>query len=250
MTEVNYNAISQVYDQVRTADRELLDNLITTAKLSEQSVILDIGCGTANYTSLIQKVTGAEIYGVDSSAGMIGKAKEKNDQICFKVNDVDCEKLSFEDSFFDLIYMTDVIHHLTNYQHFFYECKRVLKERGLLCIGTQSHRQIDKRYMTEFFPATAIVDKKRYPDLVELCSFVKKVGLQYHETVIVGEDQEVELGQQFKELIEKKGYSMLHLITDDDYQRGLELVTNHLQSGSISRKAAGGSLVWFRKSTY
>lgn len=248
MKKVDYNEISKIYDQVREADVELLRDLIEMGDLSEKSVILDIGCGTGNYANVLQRMTGARVFGVDASSGMAEKVHAKNDQIEVRIADINKESTPFSDEFFDLIYMTDVIHHLTDLNYMFTEIGRLLKKDGKVCIGTQSHRQIDLRYISEFFPATAVVDKERYPNIDQIVKVGSQHGLSHVESKIVCEGDQVELGANFLELIVKKGYSMLHLISENEYQVGYKrLKEEYEKQGVLQRKSAGGTLVWFSK---
>lgn len=248
MKKVNYNEISKVYDQVREADVELLRALIEMGDISEESVILDIGCGTGNYANLLQRMTGARVFGVDASTGMAEKVHEKNSEIEVRIADISQEPIPFSDEFFDLIYMTDVIHHITDLEHMFTEITRVLKKDGMVCIGTQSHRQIDLRYMSEFFPATAVVDKERYPDIDQIAEVGGAHGLSHVESMIICEGDEIELGANFLELITKKGYSMLHLISEEDYRNGFDRLKEEYEKQEVlKRKSAGGTLVWLGK---
>jgi hypothetical protein len=61
------------------------------------------------------------------------------------------------------------------------------------------------------------------------------------------EGDAVALDKDYLELVRKKGYSMLHLITEEEYQAGLSLLENTLQNGNIQASAAGETLVWFTK---
>ena len=57
----------------------------------------------------------------------------------------------------------------------------------------------------------------------------------------------MELDQEYLELVKKKGYSMLHLITEQEYRAGLEDLEKALQKGPIQARAAGETLIWFTK---
>ncbi len=48
------------------------------------------------------------------------------------------------------------------------------------------------------------------------------------------------------DIVYSKGYSMLRLIDDDEYKAGIKKLERQLENGSVSRKSAGGSLVWFK----
>jgi hypothetical protein len=64
---------------------------------------------------------------------------------------------------------------------------------------------------------------------------------------ILFEGEPVEIGAGFLELARKKGYSMLHLLTEQEYQTGLRKLEDALQNGPIQARAAGETLVWFTK---
>lgn len=245
MTRLNYDEISRIYDDVRSADVELLSLFLEEVNVQEDTKVLDVGCGTGNYTSLLQRVTNAQVYGVDASQGMIDKAREKSENVQYFVADV--LRLPFCSDFFAFIYMTDVIHHIPDIQIMFCELNRVLAPCGKLCIATQSHRQIDRRYVSEFFPATAKVDKRRYPAIKDIVQAGQAAGLSHVKSTVYAENKPVTLGSDFLELVEKKGYSMFHLISDEDYQKGCRSLKEALSGGSIVRHEAGGTLVWFVK---
>ncbi|MGF7059157.1 class I SAM-dependent methyltransferase [Brassicibacter mesophilus] len=242
--KVDYNEISKKYDDVRTADLKLINLFLDEVKISDGTRILDFGCGTGNYTDKLRRVTGAKIFGVEPSDGMRKKAKIKNPNInILKGNH---EKIPFENDFFDFIYMTDVIHHVPNIETMFNELKRILKINGKICIATQSHKQIEKRFYVKYFPATAKVDKERYPDIERIILAGQNEGLEYLKSVAYCDDKLVKVGQEFVELVEKKGYSMFHLIGDDEYIQGLQQLKNDVKNEMLELTTAGGTLVWFK----
>lgn len=245
MKKVNYNDISRIYDDVREEERAIVNSFLNEVEITDTTKILDVGCGTGNYTNILEKITNAKIYGIDASEGMLEKVKEKNKNIITKVGLA--TDIPFEDCAFNFVYMTDVIHHVTDINKMFLEFNRILVNGGKVCISTQSYRQIDLRYMSEFFPSTAAVDKTRYQDIEEIIKLARENGFRLIKNQIIDEGKEVELGSDYLELLEKRGYSMLHLITDEDYKDGLNRVKNEIKEGSIKRKSAGGTLVWLVK---
>jgi len=101
--------------------------------------------------------------------------------------------------------------------------------------------------MSEFFPGTAVVDKERYPSIFDILQSGEKAGLKYLKTDVIHEDLDVELDDAFLKLIVNKGYSMLHQISDEEYQKGLIDLKTCMELGTCIRKSAGGSLVWLEK---
>jgi hypothetical protein len=101
--------------------------------------------------------------------------------------------------------------------------------------------------MTEFFPSTAAADKQRYPDIDKIIHSGSKGRLNFYSQYTAGDGDEVKLGEEYIELLEKKGYSMLHLISEEEYRSGLNIVKAAMSGGNISRKSTGYTFVWFKK---
>ncbi len=241
---VNYDDISKVYDQVRRADADLIRRLLAEIETRPAACVLDIGCGTGNYADALQRLSTAHIVGVDPSAGMLAHARQKNAAVSFRQGDA--AHLPLDAAAVDLVYMTDVIHHVPDIDRLFGEIARVLKPGGKACIVTQSHAQIAARPIARFFPATIAADRARYPDIPAIIAAATGQGLAFLDAEIDGDDETV-LDHSFLELARAKGYSMLQLITDADYQAGLASLEAALQPGDLTVRRAGRTLVWFRK---
>ncbi len=243
--KVNYNKISKVYDDVREEEVQVIQTILSQVKLNQNSLILDIGCGTGNYTNIIQRLTCSKVYGLDQSEGMLEKAKEKNRWITYVL--ASAMDTPFDKEYFDLIYMTDVIHHISNLTQLFFELNRILKLNGKICILTQSHRQIELRPTTYYFPETCDVDKQRYPEIEKIITEANNNNLNFIKEDIIDDGIEMEINEHYLDLIEKKGYSMLHLISDKCYQNGLEKLKKDISKGLSKIKTAGNTLLWFKK---
>lgn len=103
--------------------------------LKKGTRVLDIGCGTGKFVFRLQKINdGLEIHGVDISKDMIGKAraKSKNDEIEFKVGDV--EELPYEKNYFDIITCSNSFHHYPSQKKAVSEMQRILKDEGKLMV--------------------------------------------------------------------------------------------------------------------
>lgn len=245
MQPVNYNEISSVYDDVREGDVTLIKRFLQGIQPIGAFSALDIGCGTGNYTDIFQKLTQANVYGIDPSEGMLSKARQKNERIVFQQGSA--EDIPFKDNFFDFVFMTDVIHHVGDISKMFAEIHRVLRSQGNVCIVTQSHKQIEARPIARYFPGTARVDKIRYPDIDEIITAAQDSGLRCVKQEILFENNEIELGPDYLALVRKKGYSMLHLISEHQYRVGLKALESALKKGPVKARMAGETMVWFAK---
>jgi methionine biosynthesis protein MetW len=111
----------------------LILNLITNKFASgRKNRILDIGCGDGSFIIKFEKH--CETFGVDISQNAVKMAREARIN-AYEV-DVSSQRLPFKDEYFDMIYMGDVIEHLTNPDHAIKEATRVLKRHGFLVLST------------------------------------------------------------------------------------------------------------------
>ena len=104
--------------------------------LGESSTVLDVGCGPGNITAdLAARVAHGTVTGIDRSADVVARAAhdypvDQHRNLHFRVADVTA--LPFEDGHFDVVYVHQVLQHLSNPVGALREMRRVLKVGGLL----------------------------------------------------------------------------------------------------------------------
>ncbi|MFW9887933.1 MAG: class I SAM-dependent methyltransferase [Candidatus Thorarchaeota archaeon] len=239
----DYDSVSKVYDQVRMGNPEMIFHLLEEFSPLPESLVLDVGCGTANNTLLFQKSTGARMVGLDLSRGMLAEAQSKADVI--SLVHAPANKMPFPSNTFDMIVMTEVLHHLPDAASAIHEMGRILGS-GLMCIVTQSHQQIEDRMTSRFFPATVDIDKARYPNIPEIEYHMDSAGLERVWSKRY-KFNPVMLGEEYLDTVSRKGYSMLHKISENDYQEGLKALQQALAEEENLDYAAGYTYVWARR---
>ncbi|MHA1769427.1 MAG: class I SAM-dependent methyltransferase [Candidatus Thorarchaeota archaeon] len=241
---IDYDEVSLSYDEVRGADSQMVRILLDEAILDRNSIVIDIGCGTANNTLILQALISPRVVGIDLSLGMLRQAHGKSDSIqC-----VHCpaEVLPFGKSVFDLAFMTEVIHHLTDYALTLSEAHRVLRSNGRMCIVTQSHRQIEERMTSRFFPSTIAIDQARYPSIRHIEETLRSTG--FSDVCSSGHMfAPVRLGQDFLETVSNRGYSMLRLIDQSEFDEGLARLRDAISAQEDLSYSAGYSFIWATK---
>lgn len=104
-----------------------IDMFIGAVDICQGKDILEIGCGTGNFTRELAK-TGARIVAVDLSEDLLSLAKKKVfANVEYKAEDA--ESLSFSESSFDGVVGNSVLHHC-NIKIVLKELKRVLRDDG------------------------------------------------------------------------------------------------------------------------
>jgi len=123
--------------------------------------VLDLGCGSGAFTTLLARVVGEQgkVYAVDIQPGMLRQlerklAKAENQDIRnIKIKQASAYELPFEDGVFDLVFMVAALQEISDRDRVLREVRRVLKPGGTLAV-------------TEFLPDT---DYPRQSITIKLC---------------------------------------------------------------------------------
>ncbi|MCA9986855.1 MAG: class I SAM-dependent methyltransferase [Anaerolineales bacterium] len=240
---IDYDKASQTYDNTRRGDQNLLDQFATRVALTEESRVLDFGCGTGNYLVQIRERFGCACYGVEPSAGMRAAAAEKDDSLILAEGDH--QNIPFESGSFDFIYMTDVIHHVPEMGQMFTELARVLAPNGQICVVTESHPQITARFYNRYFPSLVGVETGRYPAIASIIAAAATGGLHFQGRETIPQKERV-VDDTFITNVREKNYSMFRLLSDTEFSTGLAA----LEADADRRfppGAAGQTLVWLAR---
>ncbi|MCI8604535.1 MAG: class I SAM-dependent methyltransferase [Ruminiclostridium sp.] len=92
--------------------------------------ILDLGCGYGFYTDYFVSI-GANAVGIDGSEKMIEIARKQYPMSEFHHMNI-MKPLEFEEGSFDVVFSNQVLMDVENIDFVFSECKRVLKNKGIL----------------------------------------------------------------------------------------------------------------------
>src|SRR5258708_27096902 len=101
--------------------------------------VLEIGCNTGYGTKILSQIC-SEIVGVDLSVNALQVAAERYAGDNIEYLRIDGITLPFEDAAFDLVISFQVIEHISNYETYLSELKRVLKPDGLVIFTTPNAR--------------------------------------------------------------------------------------------------------------
>jgi len=216
----DYSRIADYYDMVRTNDRDYLRfwtaPLIDFGEITDESRVLDVGCGTGRFTITLEEMSGAEVYGLDASRDMLDKAMKKSSR--GKWVQGHAEDLPFENGFFDAVTITMAIHQFDNKKKAIAEANRVLRSGGHLLILTTSHGRIRNSYFS-LFPGIAEIDLKRFPSIPQIKRWMVEEGMEarYH---IVRRKREIPV-DELVERMKRRFISTLELMDDREFKRGL-----------------------------
>jgi len=170
------------YNYARCADTAILSRFIDLLQVNENDRYLEVGSGTGNYTIAMSE-KGYKITGVDPSLIMSGTAIENDKSKSIFWSKGYAENLPFHDGLFSGVFSIHTIHHFKNIYKAFSEIYRVL-DKGRFVIFTNSHEQIDKYWLKEYFPDALYKLKAITPDISLIKHHLKRIGFTNVETEI------------------------------------------------------------------
>lgn len=226
----DFNVFADEYARYRKIDPPVLEDLLLTGKVYEDSVVLEVGCGTGNYLTEIAARTHAACYGLDPAEKMLAQARVNP-----RTNGIQwvagfARHLQFPEGMFDLVYTVDVSHHIQHRQAYFQEAMRVLKPGGKICTVTDSEWIITHREpLATYFPATIAVNLARYPTVAELLEGKQKAGFIHLEEKMADYPYVLYNAEGYR----RKAFSSLHLIDEAAFQQGLRHLENDLAAGPM-----------------
>jgi SAM-dependent methyltransferase len=131
-----YERAEVIHEVVEAKRSEISYNVISDLAARNVSCkkgsLLDIGCGDGSFVARFKRR--CEVIGIDVSQRAVALAKRTG--IDARRVDISCEVLPFEDQYFDVVYMGDIIEHLLNPDFAITEVFRVTRSKGFLVLST------------------------------------------------------------------------------------------------------------------
>jgi trans-aconitate methyltransferase len=138
--DVNFNEISDQYDEKSFIQKEASCRLFELLDIGNNEDVLDIGCGSGTLTASIRSMTGGKVTAIDASQGMINEAKNKFTDIDFRIMKAD--DMDFKQEF-DVIFCNSTFQWFkTNYVKIisnFYKCLRKNGRVGIQAPATLNY---------------------------------------------------------------------------------------------------------------
>lgn len=229
---VDYDKVSRIYDTSRVANTETSEKLIRLLHVGSDSVILDMGCGTGNYTDALRRVA-KSVIGMDLSIRMLEQARTKFTDLLLICGDI--TSMPFMPKSFDAAFAVQVLHHVKEKELFLKEAYRVLRKEADIAIHACSHRQMRAFWFYHYFPKGLQVDLARMPDSKEIVSLLTRVGFSkigveicYHDVVVANEAPESYLDKNYRDSI-----STFAFLSEEDVELGCDKMREDIASGAV-----------------
>ena len=131
----------------RLINLDLLDTYVN----QQDFTLLDAGCGNGvNLVDIILKYPNAKIIGIDNFKPDLDDAKKR---FLNKIDFLhcDCRDMKINSKSIDVVLSNQVIEHISKYEKYLSEIKRVLKNEGLLILSTPNFHNPKNTLLKLFF---------------------------------------------------------------------------------------------------
>ena len=217
-------AAAQRYDSARSLPFETkslwMQSLRSAIADGAIGRVLDLGCGTGRFTAALAQAFGCAAVGVEPSAAMLEVASSRG-EAKIEWDQGDAENIPLENQSVDLVFMSQVFHHLSEPERALKEINRVLTRGGYLAIrnGTREHNP--ELEWLQFFPDAWRIEDERTPFAHEINALVtgRHFVLISHQTI---HQLFASSYAEYFEKISRRGLSALIAISDTEFYDGLE----------------------------
>lgn len=130
-----FDKFSKVYDNIifKIWFGKVFKKILKETPIKNNSIILDVGCGTGNFLKLLSKNKTLELHGIDISPKMLKIAKNKLKKNV-KLKLIPVEEMEYENQF-DYVFSTESFHHYSNQEQAMKKFNLALKENGKLIVA-------------------------------------------------------------------------------------------------------------------
>jgi len=224
MKTTDYSKIASKYDKNEYRQKIEVDNVLKDyigQCIQSQYNVLDLACGTGIYLYNQMKCFNDKNInwcGLDKSEDMLTVAKEKVSNVSFTKGLA--EDLPYESEYFDYIINNYAFQHFAKKSEALDEITRVLKKNGIFKMHNIAIHEMKNWWIYKYFPSAYYEDLKRFWQKEVIFSELLNRGFEV-EINIEYKMQSMEVSNLMS-YAENRDISILTLIDDKDYFRGLE----------------------------
>jgi ubiquinone/menaquinone biosynthesis C-methylase UbiE len=134
--------------------------------------------------------------------------------------DGSANRIPLDDTTADLVFMSQVVHHILDPTAALREIRRVLRPEGRLCLRQTTRENLASYFYQQFFPEARAVDERRLPSRSALMNLAQSC----HYRMVAMETLSHEIAATSDAYVEKialRAYSDLECISDEAFRNGL-----------------------------
>lgn len=222
---IDYDRMAASYDAGRAVPPEGLEewrlSLGPLLRSAPTDPLLDLGSGTGIWSSLLVDWFDLTVIGVEPSAGMRTRAVRERSHPRVLYVGGEAERIPLKDGSCSHAWLSTVIHHIPDLGACAQELRRVLKRDGRVLIRQAFSGRTHGIVWPRFFPTAQRILEERWNSVDATVSAFSAAGFVKESLRSVAEVTAKDL-HAYHQRVATRADSSLSLITDDEFERGLE----------------------------
>jgi ubiquinone/menaquinone biosynthesis C-methylase UbiE len=224
MARVDYDKQSEVYDKGRSLPDEAVAVWMVGARRhvgTQARRVLDLGCGTGQWSNPLADALDARVVGLEPSSGMLRHAKQRAGEPVTLAQGI-AEHLPFGEATFDAAWLSVVIHHFDDFAGVANQLRRVLKADAPVLIRGAFPGRGPIGSIDRFFPATSRV-LDTYPSLEDTFATFEKAGFGSFYVEKIRQITAHNLRETL-DRVKLRADTALQSLTDEEFEQGLRAI--------------------------
>jgi ubiquinone/menaquinone biosynthesis C-methylase UbiE len=205
-----------------------LSTVRQSAPLPPGRKIVDVGCGTGRFSMGLADVYDTHVVGVDRSAKMLAQIRSQHRHVSFCV--ADAQVLPFRRGSLGMLFLSNVVHHLTDLVQAADGFAHVLQLGGFLVVRNYVREQLQRVPYLEFFPEAYAASIEMLSSTSDIEGAFGRAGFVVvsHRTI---EQPVAHSPNDYLEKVRSRTYSDLAAIADDAFEAGIARMTAAVSDG-------------------
>lgn len=184
------------------------------------TLLIDLGCGTGRFTIPLAEQLGISVIGVDPSQKMLREAARNTRSPHIAYQEGSAESIPSEASVAALIFMSNALHHVKSLDNALREMWRVLQPHGIVFIRNYSLENLESLPWLQFFPEAMQISRNMVWPRSTLVEHFTARGFAKLSQGTVRQEASPDFKAYLRK-IESRVYSVLDLISDEAFARGI-----------------------------
>lgn len=218
---MDFSKRASSYKKYRRADKRLVDKIEELLHLKIDSVIVDIGAGTGNYSqALIEK--GYTVISVEPEGQM------RKNGVSNEINWVDSfvENIELPNNVATGVIIINAVHHFSNVEKGLKEIYRIMRKGGELLIFTFDPNVAKQLWLFDYWPSLKKYEDENYEDIDCIKHLISKI---FKEKV---EEHIFEIPYDFEDVFSAATWRRPHILLEKEARTAMSLF-NHSKSDYI-----------------
>src|SRR5579872_1800322 len=222
-----------------------LERISMCAPRGEVSRILDLGCGTGRYSGALADHFNADVIAIDRSAKMLAEARKKT-ALRVRYARASGEALPLRDGSVDMVFMSMVFHHFEDRLRAARECRRVLRDGGVVCLRAATVDRIPTYPYVPFFRRSRAILEAMLQTQECIEAIFSEAGFEVarHELV---RNEVASSWRIYADKIAAGADSILAQLSEREFREGMQLLRQHAASAGNASVIEVVDLFAFRR---